>query len=893
LGVGAERRELERLTEKIQGINNLESVYADLSREALSEKTPEFRLRLSSGETLEDILPEAFAAVREASKRTIGLRHFDIQLIGGIVLHEGKIAEMRTGEGKTLVATLPLYLNALTGKGAHLVTVNDYLARRDARWMAPIYHLLGLSVGVLQMSSRSGSARNAFLLDLDSRDSREENDQLKLVPRKQAYQADITYGTNNEFGFDYLRDNLVMDINNRVQRGHHYTIVDEVDNILIDEARTPLIISGPASEDVDWYNRMSAIVKQLDPQDYDFNEKDRSIALTEIGEIHVEELLNMPLRDPDKPESITQEQARLLGFLEQALRAELLYRKNKDYIVQNGEVVIVDEFTGRLMPGRRWSEGLHQAVEAKEGVNVKPENVTHATITLQNYFRKYEKLSGMTGTAVTEAEEFATIYKLEVIEIPTNLDFEATKQNSILTVLQDRDEENYAFTYYAARDDENQRPLFWKRKDYPDVVYRNEEGKLRAIVLEILRFHLIGRPQLVGTSSIEHSEKLSERLRMEQLRRLLMVELVRQAFFKKNQVEIIEKAYTELEFLNKPLAELDPAAMRRFGQTVDLQNTNPESHENLHTLLDYLELDDSFKDRFSHVIRGGIPHHVLNALKHDQEAQIIADAGAFCAVTIATNMAGRGVDIKLGGEIDEFILSDIKKALQQNGIDPYGLSHTEIAHKLQSIDPAVFEDYRDSVKIFYNHLDYMNRVRTLGGLHVIGSERHEARRIDNQLRGRSGRQGDPGSSRFYLSLEDDLMRMFGGERAENMMRFFNLDPSIPLESKILGRLVESAQERVEGRNFDIRKHLLDYDDVLNDQRERIYAERDRVLVKKDLEEDVLGMLRTELQQRIPLALDDSEGPWKLLAFLEETQPTIFLLRWSLQGKRWKPNVSTC
>jgi preprotein translocase subunit SecA len=372
LGVDAERRELERLTEKIQGINDLESVYADLSREALSAKTPEFRLRLSSGETLEDILPEAFAAVREASKRTIGLRHFDIQLIGGIVLHEGKIAEMRTGEGKTLVATLPLYLNALTGKGAHLVTVNDYLARRDARWMAPIYHLLGLSVGVLQMSSRSGSARNAFLLDLDSRDSREENDQLKLVPRKQAYQADITYGTNNEFGFDYLRDNLVMDINNRVQRGHHYTIVDEVDNILIDEARTPLIISGPASEDVDWYNRMSAIVKQLDPQDYDFDEKDRSIALTEIGEIHVEELLNMPLRDPDKPESITQEQARLLGFLEQALRAELLYRKNKDYIVQNGEVVIVDEFTGRLMPGRRWSEGLHQAVEAKEGVNVKP-----------------------------------------------------------------------------------------------------------------------------------------------------------------------------------------------------------------------------------------------------------------------------------------------------------------------------------------------------------------------------------------------------------------------------------------------------------------------------------------------------------------------------------------
>ncbi len=875
LGGDPQKRDIDRASALVQQINQLEPEFEKLSPQELRAKTDSFRQRLADGQTLDEILVEAFAAVREASKRTTGLRHFDIQLIGGIFLHEGKIIEMRTGEGKTLVATLPLYLNALNGKGAHLVTVNDYLARRDARWMAPIYAYLGLSVGVLQMSSRTESAHFAFMIDLEKRDNREEDDQLRMVYRRESYAADITYGTNNEFGFDYLRDNLVMSLKERVQRGHAYAIIDEVDNILIDEARTPLIISGPASEDVEWYNRMSAVVRQLNPEDYDFDEKDRSVALTEIGESHVEELLQIPLRDPDRPEDITPEQARLLGHLEQALKAQLLYKKNKDYIIQNGQVIIVDEFTGRLMPGRRWSEGLHQAVEAKEGVKVNPENVTHATITLQNYFRKYGKLAGMTGTALTEAEEFATIYKLECVEMPTNLDYQASRPEMDLQIFQDKDEEGYAFTYYASGSDPAKNPLFWKRKDYPDVVYRSEEAKLRAIVLEILKFHVIGRPLLVGTTSIEHSERLSARLSAELLRRLLMTVIVREAWLKKNNIKTPERVIPELEFLNKPLPSLTPDELRRFAQGLNLPSINPESPENLNDILAYFSLNEEQRSRLEAAVRGGIQHQVLNALKHDQESQIIAGAGAFGAVTIATNMAGRGVDIKLGGEIHESVISDVRHFLDQAGIDPYGLNQVVMADQLKRIAPDQYGEFAESIRTFLAFMDDMQRVRALGGLHVIGSERHEARRIDNQLRGRAARQGDPGSSRFYLSLEDDLMRMFGGERAENLMRVFNIDPSIPLESKMLGRLVEQAQERVEGHNFDVRKHLLDYDNVLNDQRERIYGERDRVLVKQDLEEDVLAMLRTELQKRIPEALADEEGPWKLLAFLEEIQPTIF------------------
>ncbi len=875
IGGDPQKRELEKASVLVERINDLEADFEKLSKDELHSKTNSFKKRLVEGESLDDFLVEAFAAVREASKRTTGLRHFDIQLIGGIFLHEGKIVEMRTGEGKTLVATLPLYLNALSGKGAHLVTVNDYLARRDARWMAPIYDYLGLSVGVLQMSGRTDNARNAFLVDLEKRDIREEDDQLKIVPRRMAYEADITYGTNNEFGFDYLRDNLVMSISERVQRGHAYAIIDEVDNILIDEARTPLIISGPASEDVEWYARMAVVVRQLDPEDYEFDEKDRSVALTEIGEAHVEDLLQIPLRDPDRPEDITPEQARLLGYLEQALRAQLLYKKNKDYIIQNGQVIIVDEFTGRLMPGRRWSEGLHQAVEAKEGVKVNPENITHATITLQNYFRKYEKLAGMTGTALTEAEEFSTIYDLDVIEMPTNLDYEATRTGSALQTLQAKDEDGYAYTYYTAVEDEQKEAVYWKRKDYPDVVYRSEEAKLRAIVLEILKYHVLGRPILVGTTSIEHSEKLSSRLQADFLRRLLMTILIREAWLKKNNIDTPERVIPALALLNKPLQDLMPDELRRFAHSIDLASINPDSPENLAVILDYLGLPEDAQAALEETVRGGIAHQVLNALKHDQESLIIAGAGAHGAVTIATNMAGRGVDIKLGGEIHESILSDVRHFLNDRGVDPYGLSNAEMAALLKEIPSSEYGEFEESLQAFLAFLENMDKVRSLGGLHVIGSERHEARRIDNQLRGRAARQGDPGSSRFYLSLEDDLMRMFGGERAENLMRMFNIDAAIPLESKMLGRLVEQAQERVEGNNFDIRKHLLDYDDVLNDQRERIYEERDRVLVKEDLEEDVLAMLRTELQRRIPESLADEEGPWKLLAFLEEVQPTIF------------------
>ena len=462
-GGNSHTHEIEKAALIVDEINTYEEEYEKLSADELKAKTAEFKSRLEQGETLDELLPEAFAAVREASKRTIGLRHYDIQMIGGITLHQGKIAEMRTGEGKTLVATLPLYLNALAGKGAHLVTVNDYLARRDARWMAPVYQALGLSVGVLQMATRTENGRKAYLVDLERTNAREDLNQLVQVDRPEAYRADITYGTNSEFGFDYLRDNLTMTMEERVQRGHFYAIVDEVDNILIDEARTPLIISGPASEDTEWYVKMAQMVRQLRPEDYEINEKDRQVSLTEVGEVHVEEILGQSIRDPDRPEDITPEQARMLGYLEQALRAQHLYHRNKDYIVQGGKVVIVDEFTGRLMPGRRWSEGLHQAIEAKEGVNIEPENVTYATITIQNYFRMYEKLAGMTGTALTEAEEFFKIYKLEVLPIPMNLEYLAMRNDSPLELVEKKDSKNYPIQYYVHRGNSSGSPVFWRR----------------------------------------------------------------------------------------------------------------------------------------------------------------------------------------------------------------------------------------------------------------------------------------------------------------------------------------------------------------------------------------------------------------------------------------------
>ncbi len=868
------KREIEKLSEIVDIINSYEAAYEALNDEQLKAKTDEFKARLEDGETLDDLLPEAFAVVREAGKRTIGLRHYDIQMIGGMTLHKGRIAEMRTGEGKTLVGTLPVYLNAITGRGVHVVTVNDYLSRRDARWMAPIYQFLGLSVGVLQMATRTENGKKAFIIDLSKENAREDLHQLTLVDRTEAYRADIVYGTNSEFGFDYLRDNLTMSLAERVQRGHYFTIVDEVDNILIDEARTPLIISGPASDDTEGYVKMAQVVRALNTEDYEVNEKDRQVSLTEIGEAHVEEILGETLRDPDRPEDITPEQARWLGFLEQALRAQHLFRKNKDYIVQGGKVVIVDEFTGRLMPGRRWSEGLHQAVEAKEGAHIEPENVTYATITIQNYFRMYEKLSGMTGTALTEAEEFHKIYKLDVLPIPMNLEYVASKQNSPLTIVDKKDAKGYNVQYYAKRDDSEKKPIFWKRQDFPDMVYRSEEGKIRAIIREVVHYFALGRPQLVGTTSVEHSDRLSVRLGAESLRRLAQTLIIRDAWIEKND-KSPELEIAELQFLNKPLDELNIAELRPIARQAGLISTNPEDPENLQRLLDILDLDASHTDRLRTVLQAGVPHKVLNARKHDEESQIIAKAGAYGSVTIATNMAGRGVDIKLGGDLSEEILADVIRVLEKNGVaEPWELTNLVRLNHLRGFDAEQIGIYEESVKTFIEYFDDMEKVRELGGLHVIGSERHEARRIDNQLRGRAARQGDPGSSRFYLSLEDELMRLFGGVQMESIMGRLKVDQSLPIESGILGRMVEQAQERVEGNNFDIRKHLLEYDDVLNTQRNRIYGERNRTFEKTDLHEDVIGLLRVELQERIPKALKDEEGPWKLLAYLEEVQPSM-------------------
>lgn len=890
LGMDPHKRELDRLSQKVAEINALEAEYESLSDDALRAKTDLFRAQIAEAlegvedakdrrrieqEMLNELLPEAFAAVREASKRTLGLRHYDVQLVGGIVLHEGKIAEMRTGEGKTLVATLPLYLNALLGRGAHLVTVNDYLARRDARWMAPVYNALGLTVGVLQMAARTENGRNAFLVDLEKESPHEDQHQLQMVHRSLAYKADITYGTNSEFGFDYLRDNLTNRLEDRVQRGHYYAIVDEVDNILIDEARTPLIISGPSHDDSEWYVRMAQVVRQLNPEDYEINEKDRSVSLTELGEAHVEQLLQMPLRDPDRPEDITPEQARMLGYLEQALRAQFLYRRNKDYLVQGGKVVIVDEFTGRLMPGRRWSDGLHQAVEAKEGVKVEAENVTYATITIQNYFRMYEKLAGMSGTAVTESEEFWKIYKLDVLPIPTNLEYQASRPSSPFVSVEAKDEFGYKYTYYAYRDDSEKKPVFWRRKDYPDVVYRTEEAKLRAIIQEIIQFHVIGRPQLVGTTSVEHSERLSDRLGADKIRRLAQILLIRDIYTEMKGIQVTERAIPELRPLNAPIDKIETGELRQLARSLGISMSfNPEEPANVERLLRLLSLPADKSDRLVRVLQGGVPHQVLNARKHDEESKIIAKAGAFGAVTIATNMAGRGVDIKLGGELDEEILGDVNKVLDRAGYDAYNMTNDQRLEVLKKVTEDDIGIYEDAVAAFKQYMDEMKLVRALGGLHVIGSERHEARRIDNQLRGRAARQGDPGSSRFYLALDDELMRLFGGKQVEGLMARLNIDESLPIESGLVGRLVEQSQERVEGTNFDVRKHLLEYDDVLNSQRKRIYEQRDRVFVKEDLSDDLAEMLQTELQQRVPQALKDEEGPWKLVAYIDEIQPPI-------------------
>jgi len=672
-------REIKRLRRIVERINALEPSVSSLDDTSLRAKTDEFRKRLEAGEGMDEILPEAFAVVREVSKRVLGMRHFDVQLIGGIVLHEGKIAEMKTGEGKTLVATLPVYLNALDGKGVHVVTVNDYLAKRDTQWMGPIYNFLGLSVSVIQHDS-------SFIYDPSYHSEDRRLQHLRPVDRRQAYMADITYGTNNEFGFDYLRDNMKYDINDYVQRELNYAIVDEVDSILIDEARTPLIISGPSEESTDKYYKIDRIIPKLKRDvDYTIDEKARTVILTEEGSAKVERLLGVDnLYDPTNID--------LLHHVNQALKAHTLFKRDVDYVVKDNEVIIVDEFTGRLMPGRRWSDGLHQAIEAKEGVKIASENQTLATITFQNYFRMYRKLAGMTGTADTEAEEFAKIYNLDVVVIPTN------------------------------------KPMI--RVDYPDVIYKTTKAKFEAVVDEIEGCYKRGQPVLVGTISIEKSEYLSSLLKKRK-----------------------------------------------------------------------------------------IPHSVLNAKYHEREAEIIAQAGRSGAVTIATNMAGRGTDIVLGG-------------------NPEGIAREMLRDKKDYTE----EDYREALERAREICKKdRERVIAAGGLHIIGTERHEARRIDNQLRGRSGRQGDPGSSRFYLSLEDDLMRIFGSDRISGLMGKLGMDESQPIENKWVTKAVENAQKKVEAHNFEIRKHLLEYDDVMNKQREEIYSFRREILLSDGLKEKVLEM----------------------------------------------------
>ena len=870
------KKAIDKLSLIVEQINALEPQFEALSDEALAAKTDEYKARLAKGETLDDLLPEAFATVREASKRVLGQRHYDVQLICGINLHHGSISELRTGEGKTLSATLPLYLNALEGKGAHLVTVNDYLARRDGRWMGAIYRFLGMSTGILQSASADGASGRAFIYDPDESSLYEETHQLRPVHRKYAYAADITYGTNSEFGFDYLRDNITMRWDDRVQRPHHFAIIDEVDNILIDEARTPLIISGPSHEDSENYYRMAQVVKALKPEDYEVSEKDHSVALTEIGVAHVEELLGEPLSDPERPEDILPEQARLLGFLEQSLRAQFLFHRNKEYIVQGGEVVIVDEFTGRMMPGRRWSDGLHQAVEAKEGVKVQAENITHATVTIQNYFRMYKKLAGMTGTAMTEKEEFYRIYGLDVLAIPSNLEYKAERADSGIKHAQAQDEFGYDYTYYYAADDPTQEPLYYKRKDYPDVIYRTGEGKLRAIVLEILRYHAIGRPQLVGTTSVESSEHLSSRLSSDMVRRVVQVSLIRRAWrLSRGAKEEDYQQAPELEGLNAPLDKLRMPELRRLGTQFGVSTMDMTDESNREGILELLQLEPEHWERLKPTFDAGIPHQVLNARKHTEESIIIAKAGALGAVTIATNMAGRGVDIKLGGELPENLLSELNQILAKNrDLDPYNMTMPQRLEAVNKLDLDLEEEQENTVDAFKQYMEQMALVREIGGLHVIGSERHESRRIDNQLRGRAGRQGDPGSSRFYLSLDDELMRMFGGDRMEGVLSRLKLDESMPIEVGLINRMVEQAQTRVEGTNFDIRKHLLEYDDVLNTQRNRVYEQRDRIFLKEDLHDDIDEMIRNEIAPKVELAMADAEGPWKLLAQLEDIQSMI-------------------
>ncbi len=618
---------------------------------------------------------------------------------------------------------------------------------------------------------------------------------------------------------------------------------------------------------------MAQVVGQLRPEDFEISERDRTVSLTEIGEDHVEQLLGEPLRDLDRPEDITPEQARLLGHLEQALRADHLFKRNKDYVVQGGRVIIVDEFTGRLMAGRRWSDGLHQAVEAKEGVRIRQENVTYATITLQNYFRMYAKLAGMTGTALTEAEEFNKIYSVDVVPLPTNLEYIAMRPETDLVEVE-YSENGHNFQYFARPGDESKAPVFWRRKDYPDLVYRTQEAKFRAIATEILRQHVLGQPMLVGTTSVELSELLSKRLTSGPLKRLALALILRDAYLESQGLEEEGMRIEALDPLYQPLDQLTNAVLRPFSRDLAVP-LNPSRPDNTARLAKVLDLDQEHVERLGEVLETGIKNNVLNAKKHDEESRIIADAGALGAVTIATNMAGRGVDIKLGGEIAEEVLASVNRVLRRLDLhDPENLNLEERLEALETAEEEAIGIYGAEIELFRKFMQDQHRVREVGGLHVIGSERHESRRIDNQLRGRSARQGDPGSSKFFLSLEDELMRLFGGSQVAGLMERLNIDDAIPIAHGLVDRTIEQAQTRVEGANFDTRKHLLEYDDVLNQQREVFYGQRNRVFSKEELLDDIEEMLRQEVARHISTRLEEEEENWKLLAWLEETQPTL-------------------
>ena len=788
-------RDIKRMKPIVAKINALEPDMQRLSDEQLRAKTDEFRKRLQDGQTLEDILPEAFAAVREAARRTLNMRHFDVQLMGGIVLHQGRIAEMKTGEGKTLVATLPLYLNALEGKGVHLVTVNDYLARRDAVWMGPIYHLLGLTVGVIQgQSAETDELGGSYIYEPGYQHPDPRYLHLREISRKEAYQCDITYGTNHEFAFDYLRDNMVFSVDDLVQRELNYAIIDEVDSILIDEARTPHIISGQVEEDLSIYYRVDSFVRRLQVgRDYIVDEKHHAVTLTEEGTERLEQMMGVKnLAD----------EVELMPYINAALKAHGLFKRDVHYVVRNGEIIIVDEFTGRLMHGRRYSDGLHQAIEAKEGVPIKQESQTIAVVTFQNYFRLYKKLAGMTGTAKTEEEEFRKIYGMDVVVIPTH------------------------------------RPMI--RIDHPDVVYKTMEAKLRGIALEILRLYTKQQPVLVGTRSIEMSEVVSSRLTFDKLQLLVLIERIRHTLearkdIPKNQREEWRKT------LLMPLPSLSMRQIAPICRALELP-TDPLHESHLQWFLDRWELPAENRVYLQEALEHGIPHNVLNAKYHEKEALIIAEAGRKGAVTIATNMAGRGVDILLGGSVvkpDSPGMSD--KSDRSDGADssdgadqPAPEMSFRRGGKVRAAPPLPLSEQERSAAA--------EEVRKLGGLFILGTERHESRRIDNQLRGRAGRQGDPGESRFFISLEDELIRLFG-ENLRNSPLLRSWPEDEPLEAKMLSRAIESAQKRVELHNFSIRKHVLQYDDVLNNQRLHIYRMRRRILEGHDLRETALEFAR--------------------------------------------------